>query len=88
MRGRTKYVRVYKIVYILFCETMDDMMHDVMMMHKRKRTSNSNIGIFLGRYKVPMIKYFVHLSMSKLLVTSCHMSINNMVEELIQKHKS
>jgi hypothetical protein len=27
-KSETKYVRVYKIVFILFCETMDDMMHD------------------------------------------------------------
>jgi hypothetical protein len=29
---------------------MDVMMHDAMM-HKRKRTSNSNMGVTLGRYK-------------------------------------
>jgi hypothetical protein len=30
---------------------MDDMKHDVMMMHKRKRTYNSIMGATLGRYK-------------------------------------
>jgi hypothetical protein len=27
MRGGNKIARVYKIVFILLCETMDDMMH-------------------------------------------------------------
>jgi hypothetical protein len=26
-------------------------MHDAMIMHKRKRTNKSSMGIFLGRYR-------------------------------------
>jgi hypothetical protein len=45
MRGKSNTVGFYKI--ILFCKNMDDMMHDVMMMHKIKKQANL-VGVLPG----------------------------------------
>jgi hypothetical protein len=55
---RKKYQNmVYKIS--LFCKNMDDMMHDDMMMYKRKGTSKSNRGIILGLGRYNLLNVFL-----------------------------